>query len=138
MRRLLSNGILEVEAGFMKLQVNREDVLEVLPETPAGARLPKGVTVKTAPREAQSMASLSELNVIGRHVEEALEVLDKFLDNAAMAEAMRVRVVHGHGMGILKRAIGEMLATHPHVSKFYPAPREEGGAGATVVELRAS
>ena len=137
-RRLLSNGILEVEAGFMKLQVNREDVLEVLPETPAGARLPKGVTVKTAPREAQSMASLSELNVIGRHVEEALEVLDKFLDNAAMAEAMRVRVVHGHGMGILKRAIGEMLATHPHVSKFYPAPREEGGAGATVVELRAS
>ena len=51
---------------------------------------------------------------------------------------MRLRVVHGHGMGVLKRAIGEMLATHPHVAKFYAATPQEGGAGATIVELEPS
>jgi DNA mismatch repair protein MutS2 len=137
-RRLLANGILEVEAGFMKLQVAREDVLEVLPETAAKAKLPKGVTVHTATREAKSMASIGELNVIGRRAEEALAELDKALDNAALAGAMRLRVVHGHGMGVLKRAIGEMLATHPHVAKFYAATPQEGGAGATIVELEPS
>ena len=111
-------------------------MLEVLPETAAGAKLPKGVTVNHAPRESQSLSSVSELNVIGRRVEEALAELDKFLDNAAMAEATRVRVVHGHGMGILKRAVGEMLATHPHVAKFYGATPQEGGAGATIIELK--
>lgn len=135
-RRLLSNGGLEVEAGFLKLQVAREDVLEVLPETPAAAKLPRGITVHTAPRDAQSMASVAELNVIGRRVEEALGELDKFLDNAALADAMRVRVVHGHGMGILKRAIAEALSSHPLVAKFYAGTPQEGGAGATIVELR--
>jgi DNA mismatch repair protein MutS2 len=47
-----------------------------------------------------------------------------------------VRIVHGHGMGVLKRMVAEMLATHPHVARFYPAPQQEGGAGATIVELR--
>jgi len=53
-----------------------------------------------------------------------------------MATASRVRIVHGHGMGVLKRMIAEMLAHHPHVAKFYQAPQQEGGAGATIVELR--
>ncbi len=134
-RRLLSNGIIEVEAGFLKLQIPREEVLEVLPDTPESARLPKGVTFKTAPRGVQSIGSVGELNVIGRRAEEALAEVDKFLDNAAMAGSMRVRLVHGHGMGVLKRAIAEMLAAHPHVAKFYAAAPQEGGAGATIVEL---
>jgi DNA mismatch repair protein MutS2 len=48
----------------------------------------------------------------------------------------RVRIVHGHGMGILKRAMAELLKDNPHVEKFYTAPPEQGGAGATVVELK--
>jgi len=55
---------------------------------------------------------------------------------AVMATASRVRIVHGHGMGVLKRMVAEMLAKHPHVSRFYPATQNEGGAGATIVELR--
>jgi DNA mismatch repair protein MutS2 len=47
-----------------------------------------------------------------------------------------VRIVHGHGMGVLKRAVAEFLKTNPHVSRSYPAAQAEGGAGATVVELR--
>ena len=53
-----------------------------------------------------------------------------------MATASRVRIVHGHGMGILRKTIQEMLGRHPHVAKFYTAPQHEGGAGATIVELR--
>jgi DNA mismatch repair protein MutS2 len=53
-----------------------------------------------------------------------------------MATASRVRIVHGHGMGVLKRMVAEMLGKHPHVARFYPAPQQEGGAGATIVELR--
>ena len=48
----------------------------------------------------------------------------------------RVRIVHGHGMGILRKVIAELLATNPHVGKFYPASQGEGGTGATVVELK--
>lgn len=135
-RRLLNNDILEVEAGFLKLQVSRDDVIEVLPDTPAGAKLPKGVTVNMAPRESAPVSSFREINVIGRRAEEAVTEVDRFLDGAALAEVLRVRIVHGHGMGILKRAISEMLAVHPHVAKYYPATQQEGGAGATVVELR--
>jgi len=47
-----------------------------------------------------------------------------------------VRVVHGHGKGILRQALAEMFADHPHVEKFSLAPQEQGGAGATIVELK--
>ncbi len=58
------------------------------------------------------------------------------LDSAALAQVDRIRIVHGHGMGILKRAIADLLKHNPHVEKFYVAPPEEGGAGATIVELK--
>ena len=132
-KRILPHGMLEIEAGFMKLKVGEDDVVEVLPDTPEGAKLPRNVSFRTAPRAA---AIAQEINVIGRRVEEARETIDKFLDNAALASVLRVRIVHGHGMGILKKAIAEMLRGHPHVEKFYEAGREEGGAGATIVELR--
>ena len=77
-----------------------------------------------------------EINVIGQRAEEARDAIDEFLDRAVMATASRVRIVHGHGMGVLKRMVADMLAKHPHVSRFYPATQQEGGAGATIVELR--
>ncbi len=132
-RRLLKNGMLEVEAGFLKMQVPREDIAEVVSQKTETIKLPKNVHVETGPRWD---VSYRELNIIGQRAEEAIEHVDKFLDSAALASVNRVRIVHGHGMGILKRAVGEFLATNPHVSRFYPATQSEGGAGATVVELR--
>jgi DNA mismatch repair protein MutS2 len=76
-----------------------------------------------------------ELNVIGARVDEATDRVDKFLDNAYLAGAETVRVVHGFGKGALRRAIGELLNGHPHVRSFHPAPSNLGGNGATVVEL---
>ena len=58
------------------------------------------------------------------------------LDHAALASVDRVRIVHGHGMGILKKAVANLLAKSPHVEKFYPASPQEGGAGATIAQLR--
>jgi len=132
-RRKLSGGLLEVEAGLMKMQVSTDDVEEVLPATPEGARLPKNVTFEAGPKWD---VSYREINVIGRRAEEARDLVDKFLDSATMASVDRVRIVHGHGMGILRKVIAELLTTHPHVEKFYPASPAEGGTGATVVELK--
>jgi DNA mismatch repair protein MutS2 len=77
-----------------------------------------------------------EINLIGERAAEAVERVEKFLDAAVMATASRVRIVHGHGMGVLKRAVQETLRQSPHVEKFYSASPYEGGDGATIVELK--
>jgi len=78
----------------------------------------------------------SELNVIGQTTDEAVDAVDKFLDEASLASLSQVRIVHGHGTGALRRAIAELLKDHPHVARFVTAPQEQGGSGATLVELR--
>jgi DNA mismatch repair protein MutS2 len=136
--RKLSGGVLEVEAGLMRMKVTTDDVEEVLPAATENTRLPKNVSYQPAQREAGPRWDVTyrEINVIGKRAEEAREEVDKFLDSAAMASVDRVRIVHGHGMGILKKVIGELLSTNPHVEKYYPATPAEGGTGATVVELK--
>jgi DNA mismatch repair protein MutS2 len=132
-RRKLAGGLLEVEAGLMRMKITTDDVEEVLPAAPEATRLPKNVSYDAGPRWD---VTYREINVIGKRAEEAREEVDKFLDTASMASVDRVRIVHGHGMGILKKVIGELLATNPHVEKYYPATPAEGGTGATVVELK--
>ena len=131
-RRILADGSVEVDAGFMKMQVPDSDVEEILPTTTAAAK-PSGIRVREGPSFS---GSHKEINLVGQRAEEACNLVDKFLDTAALAQVDRVRIVHGHGMGILKRAIAELLAENPHVEKFYLAPPEEGDSGATIVELK--
>jgi DNA mismatch repair protein MutS2 len=78
----------------------------------------------------------TELNVIGQTTDEAVDAVDKFLDEASLASLSQVRIVHGHGTGALRRAIAELLKDHPHVARFAAAPQDQGGSGATLVELR--
>ena len=132
-RRKLSGDLIEVEAGFMKLQVPLDDVLEVLPAAEESSRLPRNVTFEAGPSWD---ISSREINVVGKRSEEACAEVDKFLDTAALASVDRVRIIHGHGMGILRKAIAELLTNHPHVEKSYPAPPSEGGTGATIAELK--
>jgi DNA mismatch repair protein MutS2 len=132
-RRVLSNGLLEVDAGFLKMQVPAADVEEVLPRADAPAARPS-VTFQQGSRFD---AAYREINLIGHRAEEACDQVDKLLDSAALAQVDRIRIIHGHGMGILKKAIAGLLANHPHVEKFYAAAPEEGGSGATIVELKA-
>ncbi len=98
----------------------------------AAAGLPKGVSVSLKEQKAVG----SEINVIGKTANEATYEADKFLDAAYLDNHDRVRIVHGVGMGALKRAIADLLSGHPHVEKFYPAEQSEGGNGATIVELK--
>lgn len=131
-RRILATGAIEVDAGYIRMQATESDIEEVLPPAPADQRS-AGITLKQGPAFE---GSYREINLVGRRAEEACEAVDKFLDTAVLAQVERVRIVHGHGMGILKRAIGQLLERHPHVARFHTAAPEEGGAGATIVELR--
>jgi DNA mismatch repair protein MutS2 len=77
-----------------------------------------------------------ELNLIGQTTDEAVDAADKFLDAAYLNGLSQVRIIHGHGTGALRRAIADFLRGHPHVETFAPAPPNQGGAGATLVELK--
>ncbi len=131
-RKVLENGEIEVEAGYLKMRVPAADVEEVISKVPAQTRN-ASITFNQGPEFA---TSIREINLIGQRAEEACERVDKFLDTAALGQADLVRIVHGHGMGILRKAIAELLARNPHVAKFYAARPEEGGTGATIVELK--
>ena len=78
----------------------------------------------------------AELNLIGKTTDEAVDLTDKFLDEAFLNGLSEVRIIHGHGTGALRRSVAELLADHPHVARFAPAQQDKGGAGATVVELK--
>ena len=115
--------------GNLHMRLRRNEVRRIVHGGGAGARQP--ATSAPSPDEAPL-----ELNVIGDSAEMARERVDKFLDQAYMAGRFRLRIIHGHGKGILKRTLHEMFASHPHVEKFYLAPPHEGGAGATIVEIK--
>src|SRR5438874_5701604 len=88
-------------------------------------------------RDADSKSrNTTELNLIGKQTDEAVDLTDKFLDEAFLNGLSEVRIIHGHGTGALRRSVAELLADHPHVARFGAAPQDKGGAGATVVELR--
>ena len=108
---------------------------EAAPALQSSSPAPKlqGVTV-TSPRG--EVSSYDEINVIGMTVEEATDRLDKFLDDAALARKARIRVIHGHGTGALRKGIGEFLAAHPLVEKHSFETEEHGGKAITIVELQ--
>lgn len=133
----------EVAVGAMKMRVKRNEIAEVVRGAGAGrgaelktqaARLrSKGVTVQMA--EPNPVASW-EINVIGKTADEARDEVERFLDQAYLAGLPRIRVVHGTGMGVLRRTLREWLSRHPQVAGISEPPHYEGGQGATVVELR--
>ena len=77
-----------------------------------------------------------EINVIGQTVEEATRRVDKFLDQAALAGAAQVRIIHGHGTGALRRGLAEFLKSHPLVESIHAEAEDRGGAAITIVQLR--
>jgi DNA mismatch repair protein MutS2 len=91
------------------------------------------VTVTSEPGEG---LAAGEINVIGMRVEEATERVDKYLDQAALANYTRVRIIHGHGTGALRKGLGEFLKSHPLVQRTSFETEEHGGKAITVVELR--
>lgn len=134
--RRLDDDHFEAEIGTMKMRVSRQDIAEVLvraSDSPVKAARARGISVSL---ESEDTSVPNEINVIGRTVDEATTEVEKFVDRAFLAGLPRVRVVHGSGMGILRKALRQYLQKHPHVEAVIEAPQNEGGGGATVVELR--
>jgi len=121
----------EVDVRGKRLRVALDD-LRLIERSGSTSRARVSVNVQLQPREGM----LSELNVIGCSVDEALTRTEKFLDEALMSEQRTLRVIHGHGTGQLRRAIAGLLHQHPIVARFTSAPPEQGGGGVTVVELK--
>jgi DNA mismatch repair protein MutS2 len=93
---------------------------------------PVRVNVDLAPREGL----MSEINVIGCTVDQAIDRVSKFLDDTLVTDVQEIRIVHGHGTGALRRGLETYLRDHPLVAKTLPAPPNQGGGGATIVELK--
>ena len=136
----IKDGMAEVRVKSLRFREKLEN-LELVQST---APKPQPGKLEKLRRSAETEVRLgaaedkaqSELNVIGQTTDEAVDAVDKFLDEASLASLSKVRIIHGHGTGALRRAIGALLDGHPHVSRFLPAPPDQGGAGATLVELR--
>jgi DNA mismatch repair protein MutS2 len=137
--RVIDAKNFEVSMGPMKMRASIDDIGEVehvKVMTPLqAARRKGGVTIATSTSEDADYMS-SEINVIGRTADEAETEVERFLDRAFLAGLPRIRIVHGTGMGILRRTLREFLRSHPHVAMVTEPPQNEGGQGATVVELR--
>ena len=103
------------------------------PNAPAPGSPAARTRTRSAATASRSIPSTLDLR--GARVEEALEALDQYLDRAAVAQAGRVTIVHGHGSGALRDAVRDVLASHPLVREWRPGERGEGGDGASVVSL---
>jgi DNA mismatch repair protein MutS2 len=114
-----------------RLLVPLDDCEVVAEAGNAPPRLPQGVTLTR-----QATGAAADLDVRGLAVEEALERVDKFLDDASLEGLERVRVVHGVGSGRLRKAVRDMLTRHPLVAGSAGADPREGGEGVTLVTLR--
>jgi DNA mismatch repair protein MutS2 len=136
--RIIDPKTFEVSIGPMKMRAAINDIAEVESVrvvTPLeAARKRGGITVATANDDTDYMTS--EINVIGRTADEAQTEVERFLDRAFLAGLPRIRIVHGTGMGVLRRTLREYLRSHPHVTSVTEPPQNQGGQGATEVELR--
>ena len=135
--RLIDDKAFEVSIGQMKMRITRAEIADIETikvATPLeAARRRGGVTIRT---NNDLDYTPSEINVIGRRAEEAEDEVARYIDQAFLAGLPRVRIVHGTGMGVLRRTLREFLKSHPHVATFAEASQQEGGQGATLVELR--
>jgi len=135
-QRQIDDKTFEVSVGPMKMRIARDEIAEVVSAgrgaTPLESARRRGISVSVAEPDLAS----SEINVIGKTADEARDDVEKFLDRAFLAGLPRIRIIHGTGMGVLRRTLRAWLERHPQVASVAEPGQNEGGAGATVVELR--
>ena len=126
----------EVSMGSLKMRVPKDDIAQVVKAAPGATPIQharsRGVNVQA--REPDSVPG--EINVIGRTADEARDEVERYLDQAFLAGRTTIRVVHGTGMGVLRRTLRDYLKRHPSVVSVTEPPYNEGGQGATLVELK--
>jgi DNA mismatch repair protein MutS2 len=140
--RRVEGSTAEIEAGPLRMKISVDEIIGVEAAAPGKARDAAAVStaarlrnVSVSPSQSDGSAT-GELNVIGMRVEEATERVDKYLDEAVLAHQTRVRIIHGHGTGALRKGIAEFLRGHPLVEHSSFESEEHGGRAITIVELR--
>lgn len=122
----------QVQVGSMKMNVKFSDLRKLSTNVSTSKSTGKVTTEKSSKTKVIS----PEINVIGQNVNEAIYVIDKYLDNCASANISPVRIVHGKGTGKLREGIHSFLKKHPHVKSFRIGTFGEGEMGVTVVEIK--
>jgi DNA mismatch repair protein MutS2 len=127
-----TGDLVEVQAGQLTLKVPTS---QIEPLTQAAPQQPVSYSSQPYSRRHSVQEVSPELNMIGWRVGDAVPCLDKYLDEAVAANLPRVRIIHGKGSGRLRAAVHELLTSHPQVKAYMPCSPQEGGWGATLVEL---
>ena len=125
------DGVYQLQAGIMKLSAGKDEI--VLCENQPKGNAKKVITGKV--RELKAAAS-SELDIRGMASDEALPVLDNFLDSAYLAGLQTVRIIHGKGTGVLRSAVQDELRRSKYVKSFRIGAYGEGENGVTIAELK--
>jgi DNA mismatch repair protein MutS2 len=123
----------EVEVRGKRFRTHASELRLLGGPVPKPEPVPVRVSVQLQPREG---ISPSELLVVGNTVEQALDRLEKFLDESLLGDQRTVRVIHGFGTGRLREAVVDYLHRHPLVTHVRPATQQEGGGGVTIAELK--
>lgn len=132
-----------LEMGGKRMRVRRSELEPV--KAAAGNRKPSAVSRPAASAHSSRLTaegsggiagSTAEVNVIGQRLEEAIDAVERALDQALLAGASRLRVIHGHGTGRLRDGLREQFRKHGAVESLKAADRNEGGNGATILDLR--
>ena len=121
-----SNGVMQIAVGNIKLRIHLKDV------EPTGKT---SSTPDSTPGQILEVVAEREVDVRGLYGEEALQIVDKFIDNAILAGLHRVDIIHGKGTGALKKKIGTFLTADKRIKGHRLGECNEGGDGVTVVEL---
>jgi DNA mismatch repair protein MutS2 len=126
----------EIDVRGKRIQAKVKELRAIAPTEggPKGPPLRSSVRVNVDLKPREGM--LSELNVIGMTVDQAVDRVSRFLDDTLVTDLQEVRIVHGHGTGALRKGLHAFLKTHPQVQKYHAAPDNQGGGGATIVELK--
>ena len=125
----------QIQIGFIKTNVSINELEKAHNDSKNNQKENKQLT-STYSNLSKAKNIKSEINVIGLNVEEAIFVVDKFLDDATLSKLNSVRIVHGKGTGKLMKGIHKFLKTNPHVKSFRLGTYGEGEMGVTVVELK--
>lgn len=130
-----NKGNLTVQMGILRSQVNISD-LEIIDEKPAYLKKTTRAGGKGKIKMSKSLSVSTEINLLGKTVDEAVAELDKYLDDASLAHLSSVRIVHGKGTGALRKGIHQYLRRQKHVRSFRLGEFGEGDAGVTIAELK--
>ena len=131
-----ARGDLYVQMGILRSLVNVRDLVLLPDDTvPAAAKKTNGKSGSGKIRMSKSASVSTEINLIGMTTDEAIAVLDKYLDDAYIAHLPSVRIVHGKGTGALRAAVHKHLKRLKYVKSFHLGEFGEGDAGVTIAEF---